>query len=207
VCLFNEDYANITADDVSAASTKVTGTFDLEDAKEGEYKVCVVNSYDLVECDSEFDIAVIEAGSIAVLSSPSGASIYVDGTAYGTIPDTVDDLVEWSHKFVLKKSGYDEWGMIVTVKADEETDGDVDLKPVTTVPTTVRTNEPALAYAASRPMTGKTTRASTIAIPTSWVNTTEPIVEESPPDPVVVIGACRAWAGDGGTQKTIIFFA
>ena len=156
---------------------------------EGEYEVCVVNSYDLVECDLEFDVAVIEVGSIAVSSSPSGASIYVDGTAYGTTPDTVDDLVEGSHKLVLKKSGYDEWGKIVTVEADEETEVDADLNAVTTVPTTVRTNEPASVYATSGPTTEKTTRASTIAIPTSWVDTTEPTAEESPLDPVFVIGS------------------
>ncbi|MFA5267686.1 MAG: PEGA domain-containing protein [Methanoregula sp.] len=189
VYLYNEDYENITADDIDAASTKVTGTFDLSDAADDEYEVCVVNSYDIVECDLSFDIATIESGSIAVSSSPSGASIYVDGTAYGTTPDTVDDLVEGSHKLVLKKTGYDEWGKIVTVEADEETEVDADLNQVTTIPTTVRTTEPASVYTTIRSTTVKTTRASTIAIPTTWADTVETTAEASPLDPVVIIGA------------------
>jgi hypothetical protein len=189
VYLYNDDYDNITADDVSAASTKITGTFDLEDAAEDEYEICVVNSYGIVECDLDFDIAIVETGSIAVSSSPTGASIYVDGTAYGTTPDTVDDLVEGSHKLVLKKTGYEEWGKIVTVEADDETEVDADLNPVTTVPATVRITEPAPVYTTIRSTTVKTTRASTIAIPTTWADTAETTAESSPLDPVVVIGA------------------
>jgi hypothetical protein len=189
VYLYNEDYDNITASDVSAASTKITGTFDLDDAAEDAYEVCVVNSYDLVECDLAFDIVTIEAGSIAVSSSPTGASIYIDGTAYGTTPDTVDDLVEGSHKLILMKTGYDDWGKIVNVEADEETEVDADLNPVTTVPTTVRTNEPAPAYTTIKSLTtARTIVKSTIKVPTTWVDSA-PTTEASPVEPAIVVGA------------------
>ena len=189
VYLHNGNYDNITAEDVDAASTTITGTFDLSDAAEDEYVVCVVNSYDLVECDLSFDIAIIEVGSIAVSSSPSGASIYVDGTAYGTTPDTVDDLVEGSHKLILMKTGYDDRGKIVNVEADEETEVDADLNPVTTVPTTVSTNEPAPVYTTIKTLTtARTIVKSTINVPTTWVDAA-PATMASPVEPAIIIGA------------------
>jgi len=190
VYLYNEDYDNITADDVDAASTKVTGTFDLSDADEDDYEVCVVNSYDLTECDLSFEIATIDVGSIAVSSNPTGASIYVDGTLSGTTPGTVEDLVEGSHKIILKKTGYEDWGKIVTVEADDETEVDADLSQITTAtPTAVWTAQPmaeATAVRTAQPTTVRTTRASTIVVPTSWPGTTD--TPASPIDPAAIIG-------------------
>ena len=193
VYLYNADYDNITADDVDAASsTKVTGTFDLSDADEGTYEVCVEDSYGFAACDLTFTIYTEEVGSIAISSSPSGATIYVDGTQEGTTPGTIEDLVEGSHKLVLQKSGYDEWGKIVTVTADDETEVDATLNPITTAtPTAVwtaqQTAEPAAARTA-QPTTARATRASTVVVPTPWPSTTTEAAS-SPVDPVVLIGA------------------
>jgi len=191
VYLYNADYANITADDVDAASsTKVTGTFDLSDADEDTYDVCVEDSYGFVECDLSFAIYTEEVGSIAVSSDPSGATIYVDGTQQGTTPGTIDDLVAGSHKLVLQKSGYEEWGKIVNVDADDETEVDADLNQITTaapavVWTAQQTAEPAAARTA-QPTTARTTRASTIVVPTSWPATMD--TPASPVDPAVITG-------------------
>jgi hypothetical protein len=102
----------------------------------------------------------------------------------------VEDLVTGSHKLVLQKSGYEEWGKIVTVDADDETEVDADLNQITTAaPTAVRTAQQTpepTAMRTAQPTTVRTTKASTIVVPTSWPGTTD--AAASPVDPLVIIG-------------------
>jgi hypothetical protein len=186
VYLYNEDDDNITAtlDEVNA--DEITGTFDLTDAAEDTYDVCVVDSSGTEECDLSFYVTTDAVGSIDVSSSPSGASIYVDSSYKGTTPDTVDDLIEGSHKVVLKMTGYNDWGKIVTVTEGDTSTVDADLVVITTVPTTVPTPPPTTPPT-TVPTTVKTTRASTTAVLTTWPEETP--TEESPVDPALVIGA------------------
>jgi hypothetical protein len=191
VYLYNKAYDNITADSVDAASsTKVTGTFDLSDANESTYDVCVEDSYNVVKCDLSFEIYTEEVGTVVVSSEPTGASIYVDGSLTGTTPDTVKNLVAGSHKLVLKKTGYDDWGKIVTVVADDETEVDATLNQITTAaPTAVQTAQPmaeATAVRTAQPTTARTTRASTVVVPTPWPSTTTEAAA-SPIEPAVII--------------------
>ena len=164
--LDNKAYDNITADDVDAVSaTKVTGTFDLTDADDDTYDVCVKDSLGTVECGLSFDITTNEVGSIDISSNPSGASIYIDGTLKGTTPDTVDDLLVGSHKIVLKKSGDQDWGKMVTVEADDTVDVEANLYAVATAATPVPTTNPT-----TIPRTSRTTVKSTIKVPTTWAD-------------------------------------
>jgi PEGA domain/IPT/TIG domain len=190
VYLYHKNYDNITADDVGASSsTKVKGTFDLTDETKGTYEVCVVDSYTITECDLSFTVETDDVGSIDISSSPSGATIYVDGTQEGTTPGSVDDLVEGSHKVVLRKSGYDDWGKIVTVTSGDTSDVDAELVAITTIATPVPTTITALLPTAE-PTTVRTTLRSTIKIPTTWADTTTTATTAaSPLDPVIVIGA------------------
>ncbi len=191
VFLYNEDYDdNLTADDVVVdSSVKISGTFDLTDMDADTYDVCIGDTYGTVVCDPSFTITTDEVGSIDISSNPSGASISVDGTARGTTPVTVDDLVEGSHKVVLQKSGYLEWGKMVTVEAGDTSEVDADLVAVTTVPTPVPTTIPAPA-GTSPPATVRTTVKSTLKVPTTWVDITMvTTTEASPVDPAIVIGA------------------
>lgn len=186
VYLYNEYDDNITAtlDDVN--SDEITGTFDLTDAAEDTYDVCIVDSTGTEECDLSFDVTTDAVGSIDVSSSPSGASIYVDSSYRGTTPDTVDDLIEGSHNVVLKMTGYNDWGKFVTVTEGDTSTVDADLVVITTIPTTVPTPAPTTPPT-TVPTKVKTTRASTTAVLTTWPEETP--TEESPVDPALVIGA------------------
>jgi hypothetical protein len=186
VYLFNDDEdLTIDADDFDVESSiKITGTFDLEDAEEETYDVCVVDKYGAIECDLSYEVTTNEVGSIDISSSPSGASILIDGIAKGTTPQTIDDMIVGSHKVVLTKPGYAEWGRVVKVEADDTIEIDATLYvSATATPAT------ATPFRTSAPTAARTTiKKSTIKVPTTWVDvpTTAP---PSPADPAIVIGA------------------
>jgi hypothetical protein len=142
VYLYNKDYHNITADIDEADSDKITGTFDLSDTDEDKYKVCVEDSYGTVKCALSFQITTDEVGSIAISSSPTDASFYVDNEYIGLTPGTEGNLVEGAHKVAVKKTGYLDWTEIVVVKEGEETEVNANLVAVTTIATTVPTPVP-----------------------------------------------------------------
>jgi hypothetical protein len=191
VYLYNSDHdENITAEDVEVkSSTKIIGTFDLDDDAEVDtYYVCIDDPFGGTECrKNAFKITTNEVGSIEISSSPSGATIYIDDTASGTTPKTIDDLVAGSYKITLKKSGYQDWGKIVKVEDDETTEVDATLSAaaasaVTTTRTTVQsTPRP------TTPATAGTTVITSLKVPTTWADTPT-IPEESPAGPLVVIG-------------------
>jgi len=65
--------------------------------------------------------AVQTYGTISVRSSPSGASVYLDGSYQGTTPMTISGVVKGGHNIELQKSGYYEWSGTVTVNAGQTT--------------------------------------------------------------------------------------
>jgi hypothetical protein len=179
VFLFNKDYDNITADIDDVDSDKITGTFDLSDTDEDKYKVCVEDSYGTVKCALSFQITTDEVGSISVSSSPTGASIYVDNEYIGLTPGTEGNLVEGAHKVAVKKTGYIDWSDIVLVSEGDETDVNVNLVAVTTIPTTpLPTPVPT-----TEPMEERTTRET----PTTQ-STPVPTTQKSPVGALSVIG-------------------
>jgi hypothetical protein len=186
VFLYKKGNTNITDDNVDVKlSSELKGTFDLDDAEEDSYDVCIEDKSGIVECDLEFEVTTNDVGSIDFSSSPSGAAIYIDNIANGTTPNTVDDLLVGSYKVVLKKSGYEDWGKIVNVEEDEETEVDAKLYAVATAtPATQATPVPPTATRT----TVRTTAKSTIKIPTTWVDTPT-TTAESPLDPAIIIGA------------------
>lgn len=66
-------------------------------------------------------IAVQTYGTISVRSSPSGASVYLDGSYQGTTPMTISGVVKGAHTIELQKSGYYEWSGTVTVNEGQTT--------------------------------------------------------------------------------------
>jgi hypothetical protein len=58
-----------------------------------------------------------ESGSVRILSSPSGAAIYLDGEYRGTTPATVTAVPAGSHALEIRENGYDRWTAPVTVTA------------------------------------------------------------------------------------------
>jgi len=185
VYLYNKNYDNITDSSPDTEASKVKGTFDLSDADEAAYQVCLVDVYKAVKCGLEFDVGTNKMGSIDVSSSPSGASIFLDGIANGTTPATLDDVIVGSHKIILRKTGYEEWGKTVTVSEDETSDVNANLyATATATPTTNPTAAPT-----ATPVTTRTTIKSTLKIPTTYAQVPTTAPTESPVDPLLIIGA------------------
>jgi hypothetical protein len=177
--LYSSDYGNITASNVDAVSaTKVKGSLDLTDANEDTYYVCVKDSFGSRECDLAFEVTTDAVGSIDISSSPTGASIYVDGSYIGTTPGTADDLVAGSHRVLLQKTGYTDWAKMVKVKEGDTTIVDADLASVTTAPTPIPTTVKTVAT---------TIKKSTLKVPTPWPSATA--TPASPVDPAVIVCA------------------
>jgi hypothetical protein len=191
VFLYNTDYDNITADSVDVdSSTKISGTFDLSDADDDTYDVCIEDEYGAVKCKKNaFKVVTNAEGTIEISSSPSGATIYIDDITNGTTPRNVNILIG-SHKVTLKKAGYSDWAKIVNVEEDETTEVDATLYAVATAtPTTQPTAVPTTA----RTATSRTTVKSTMKIPTTYA---DPVTTTaaSPVDPALIIGTiCLAF--------------
>lgn len=60
-------------------------------------------------------------GSIAIISDPVGARVYLDGELKGTAPLTLPDIPAGKHTLRLTRIGYVEKSSAVTVTADKET--------------------------------------------------------------------------------------
>ncbi|MBP1928325.1 hypothetical protein J2741_000872 [Methanolinea mesophila] len=73
-------------------------------------------------------------GSLYVTSSPSGASLYIDGTYRGTTPTTAGSLTPGSHTVRLSLAGYQDFTTTATVYAGQTTTLSANLVQVT--PTT-----------------------------------------------------------------------
>ncbi|MCX6698412.1 MAG: PEGA domain-containing protein [Methanomicrobiales archaeon] len=58
-------------------------------------------------------------GSLSVSSTPSGATIVLDGINKGTTPTTLNGITAGSHAIILKKSGYADYSASVTVTAGQ----------------------------------------------------------------------------------------
>ena len=99
VYLYKSTYDNVTASDIDAGSSSVTGTFDLSDVSEATYKVCAVDSYGSIKCSSSvtFGVTTDEVGEIDVSSSPSTANVYLDSVYMGTTPYALTDVTPGSH--------------------------------------------------------------------------------------------------------------
>ncbi|QSZ68327.1 DUF3344 domain-containing protein [Methanofollis aquaemaris] len=68
-------------------------------------------------------------GSLAVTSSPAGATIFIDGADTGATTDTtLDGIAVGEHIVTLKKEGYRDAATGVTIRHDETTDLHLDLE-------------------------------------------------------------------------------
>lgn len=67
-------------------------------------------------------------GVLAITSSPSGATINVDGKGYGTTPRNITNLLIGEHKVKLSLNGYGEAQTTVDIKEQQTTDVNLALK-------------------------------------------------------------------------------
>ncbi len=77
--------------------------------------------------------AIVTTGSISFTSSPSGASIYLDGTLQTpTTPATITNISSGSHTYKLTLNGYDDSTGTVTVTAGQTSTVSVTLTAIVT---------------------------------------------------------------------------
>lgn len=76
----------------------------------------VLLSVFIAGCDST-PVRPQETGSVRILSSPSGAEIYLDDEYRGTTPAAVTAVPAGNHTLEVRVSGYDRWSAPVTVRA------------------------------------------------------------------------------------------
>lgn len=123
-------------------STKVTGTFNLNQAVPGTYDVCVLPNGTEAEriCGPLFRVHA-DRGSILVISSPTGATVYLNNVFIGHTPITSDGILPGTHTVLVRNQGYADWTEGVRVTPGNVTTVDATLAPAppTPVPTTITT--------------------------------------------------------------------
>ena len=79
-----------------------------------------------------------ENGSVRILSSPSGAAVYLDGEYRGTTPATITAVTAGSHTLEIRANGYDRWQSPVLVDSGgiHNITATLFAIPVTSVPVT-----------------------------------------------------------------------
>ncbi|MGH7595594.1 MAG: protein kinase domain-containing protein [bacterium] len=75
-------------------------------------------------------VAPSAVGAVRIDSSPRGATIIFDGQAQGTTPRTIIDVAAGHHAVVLRKTGYREASLSITVASDETKKIDATLLPL-----------------------------------------------------------------------------
>lgn len=71
-----------------------------------------------------------QIGAISIGSTPSGASVIIDGTTMGVTPFTTRTLVVGTHSLVLQLSGYSDYTTSFTIQADQLNQQSYTLTPV-----------------------------------------------------------------------------
>jgi hypothetical protein len=130
--------------------------------------------------------------SVFFETNPSGAEIWLNGDDVGTSTFTYYTDRDGTYDVVAKKTGYEDYEAKVTILSGQRVRFYGVLTPLSS---TDIDNPPANTSASPAPATGKTTPKknsttikSTLKVPTPW-GTDPPLTEESPVDPVLVLGA------------------
>lgn len=90
-------------------------------------KDIVVSSAKTIEVHAELKP---EPGSISISSSPSGATIYLDGKEKGHTPNTINDISLGSHTIKITRTGCEDVTKYVKVTTGKTTSVSVDLAPI-----------------------------------------------------------------------------
>jgi hypothetical protein len=80
-------------------------------------------------------MAVTAVGNISVSSTPSGATIFLNGSSTGSVtPYTLENIPSGSHTILLQKSGYQDYSQTVTVTNDATSTVSATLTAVASAP-------------------------------------------------------------------------
>ena len=84
--------------------------------------------------------AAPQVGAVSISSTPSGASVTIDGTIMGATPFTLRTLTVGSHTLVMQMSGYLDYTDTIMIQADQ-----LNQLSYTLTPVPVTTSQPVLA--------------------------------------------------------------
>jgi hypothetical protein len=86
-----------------------------------------------------------KTGSIKIISSPSGAEVYLDSEYRGTTPNTINAVPAGNHTVEIRERGYKPWSQDLTITSGSTASVSPSLVPVAaTVPTTGPTITPSV---------------------------------------------------------------
>lgn len=72
---------------------------------------------------------VSATGSVSVVTSPSDASVFVDGVRQGISPTTIPGLAPGTHTLTVKRDGYEDLSVTITIVSGQTKDYDLVLTP------------------------------------------------------------------------------
>jgi hypothetical protein len=101
-------------------------------------------------------------GAISITSTPSGASVTLDGVSHGTTPATLTGITPGSHTLVVSSAGYQTSTQALTVTTGQTTSVNVILVPVIT-PTPTPTPSPTPTPVALGPIALQGVQSGTVA--------------------------------------------
>jgi hypothetical protein len=160
-------------------STRLTGSFNLNQATPGVYDVCVLPDGTEASkiCGPTFTINA-DYGSITVISAPPSGSVYLNGIFKGYTPITLERITPGTYLVMVQNTGYFDWSDSVTVTSGHVSTVNAPLVQIEIPPS-------------------KET-VPTITKPTSDVTTTlpspTPTTKASPVDPALfLVTACLAF--------------
>jgi hypothetical protein len=166
----------------SLNSTRIVGTFNLNNQDPGDYQVCVYNNATSFACGLTFTIKApseaVASSSVFFETNPPGATVYLNGTKVGTSVFTYNNATPRTYKVLIQKSGYEDYTGSVTVPEGKRVRYYAQLTPLGA----------GITAATATPVpTATTVGKSTLKVPTTWPSTTP--TPTSPVDPAIVIGA------------------
>lgn len=123
--------------------------------------------------------------SVFFETSPSGATIFLDGSEIGTSTFTYYTDYDGSHRVVAKKIGYEDYEELITIVEGRRTYFRGELTPLSS---TSGTGTPSATVSGKPGKTVTTIKKSTLIMPTP-LGTFEAAVEESPAGPATVLWA------------------
>ncbi len=83
------------------------------------------------------------AGGLEIVSTPSGAEVYVDNLFKGYTPATLTGIAAGQHQVLLQSSGYVDYSQVFTVNPGQTTPLAISMQPAPT-PTPVSAPSPAV---------------------------------------------------------------
>ena len=119
-------------------------------------------------------------GYLTVTSSPSGATVIIDGKEVGVTPLEKYRLSTGRHQITIGKDGYREENFTLTIEAGKEVEKNVELTPIQTTTATTNSSATGVSSTLSSPTTTSQTISSSTVTTTSSAGSTTTTTTSSP---------------------------